>query len=83
MNHGKCKNCWWYKMMHDERYRIIANRIFKDESDGICYMFTVNPKTNAEIVYYVNGGSWCPDYTNRKRTNKSNKMTLDEWLNNL
>lgn len=55
----------------------------KTEGNGICYMHTVNPATDTEDPHYVECGSWCPDYTNREKTNKRDKMTLDEWLNKL
>lgn len=83
MNHGKCKNCWWYKMLHGDGYEIIANKVYKTDGNGICYMHTVNPGRDIEEPYHIDGDSWCPDYSNRERTNKRDKLTLDEWLNNL
>jgi len=29
---------------------------------------------------FVDGDCYCPDYYNRKRGNREQKMTLDEWI---
>ena len=83
MNHGRCKNCWWYKMLHGDGYQVIGYRLYRNSGSGICYMHTVNPARDTEEPYHIGGDSWCPDYTNRERTNKSDKMTLDEWLESI
>ena len=83
MNHGRCKNCWWYKMLHGDGYQVIGYRLYRNSGSGICYMHTVNPARYIEEPSYIGGDSWCPDYTNRERTNKSDKMTLDEWLESI
>ena len=46
---------------------------------GCCYMHVDNetPFSN------VDGDSYCPDYYNRKRGDKEQKMTLQQWIENL
>ena len=38
---------------------------------------------NSDEGHYttVDGDSYCPDYYNRKRGNKEQKMTLEQWIN--
>ena len=77
MIHGYCINCWWYKLLKG-RYYIATNRGLKEKlGNGKCYMHNSN-EWNYTIV---DGDCYCPDYYNRKRGNKEQKMTLDEWLN--
>ena len=83
MNHGRCKNCWWYKVTHGEGYKVIGGRLVKHDGEGVCYMHTTFPTTDYEEKHFVQGGSWCPDYCNRERTNKKDKMTLEEWLKSI
>ena len=83
MNHGRCKNCWWYKMLHGDTYQVIGYRLIKTDGSGICYMHTVNPGTDIEEPSYIGGESWCPDYINRERYNRDGKQTLVEWLNEI
>jgi len=83
MNHGHCKNCWWYKTLHQEGYKLQNGRLVKSQGDGICYMHTVWPGMDIEEPHIVNCDSWCPDYCNRARTNKKDKLTLEEWLNDI
>lgn len=83
MNHGRCKNCWWYKVTHGEGYKVVCGHLVKHEDEGVCYMHTTFPCTVYEEKHIVGGDSWCPDYCNRERTNKKDKMTLEEWLKNI
>jgi hypothetical protein len=83
MNHGRCKNCWWYKVTNVEGYKVIGKRLVKQEGEGICYMHTIYPCKDYEEKHIVSSHSWCPDYCNRERINKQDKMTLDEWLKGL
>ena len=83
MNHGRCKNCWWYKVTHGEGYKVIGARLVKHDGEGVCYMHTTSPCTDYEEKHIVKGDSYCPDYCNRERTNRKDKMTLEEWLENL
>ena len=70
-------------MLHGDGYQVIGYRLYRNSGSGICYMHTVNPASDTEETYHIGGDSWCPDYTNRERTNKSDKMTLDEWLESI
>ena len=79
MNHGYCINCWWYKSIKGKHY-IITNRGLRERfGNGKCYMH------NSEDGNFTNieGDSYCPDYLNREHGNKVQKMTLEEWLNNI
>jgi hypothetical protein len=44
--------------------------------NGKCYM------ENGDEGYFkrVEGDSYCPDYLNRVRGNKTKNMTLEEWI---
>jgi len=46
--------------------------------NGKCYM------ENSDEGYFkrVEGDSYCPDYLNRVRGNKTENMTLEEWIKN-
>lgn len=63
MRFGHCKNCWWWEK--------IPSTIDVDDghSTGICWM----------QVFYSKPDSYCPDYTNRCKTNKEFGQTLNEW----
>lgn len=50
MNHGYCKNCWWWQF-------------------NWCYYENVKALAT----------SYCPDYINRKKTDKR-EGTLTEWI---
>lgn len=80
MNHGLCKNCWWYKVTKGEGYKFVGNHLVRHSGEGICYMQTINPCSGIEERYITNGDSYCPDYCNREKTNKTDKLTLEEWL---
>lgn len=71
MNHGYCKNCWWWK-------RHLSLTIVQDK--GICYMQSKNIDIpGAEFFKETNENSYCPDYTNRKKQEKKNG-TLEKWI---
>lgn len=77
MIHGYCINCWWYLLVKGRHYIVTKNGLKEKLGSGKCYMH------NSEEGNYttVQGNNYCPDYYNRKRGNKEQKMTLDEWLN--
>lgn len=83
MNHGLCKNCWWYKAIKGEGYKIVGRHFYRHDGEGVCYMHTCSPCLVTEEKYIVAGDSYCPDYCNRGRENKIMKMTLEEWLKGL
>ena len=77
-NHGYCKNCWWYKETHTEKYAVLNGRIQRiDGSAGRCYMQNGDGTPYKEVI----GSSYCPDYINRKKGNRIGKQTLEEWIN--
>ena len=66
-NHGYCKNCWWWKSL---------NAAMPLESEiGQCYMHSVGGHKE-----YLSERSYCPDYYNRKKGNREQKQTLEEWI---
>lgn len=50
------------------------NQVGKDK--GICWFQT----HYEDSPHYSYIDSYCPDYTNRLKSNKENKQTLKEWL---
>ena len=50
------------------------NRVGKDK--GICWFQT----HYEDSPHYSGIDEYCPDYTNRIKSNKENKQTLKEWL---
>ena len=78
MNHGYCINCWWYKAIKGRHYIPTKDGLKEKFGNGKCFMH-VSDDGNFS---FVDGDSYCPDYYNRKRGNKEQKKTLDEWLNN-
>ena len=71
MNHGYCKNCWWWK-----RHSPVAIPWAK----GACYMQSRNIGiAGAEFLKYTREIDYCPDYVNRKAEEKRNG-TLENWL---
>lgn len=83
MNHGKCINCWWYKPTKGQGYEVVGDRLIKHKGEGICYCHTINPCSDIEERHIAQENSWCPDYANRGKTDKADKMTLDEWLKSI
>ena len=77
MNHGYCINCWWYQVVKGRHY-ILTKDGFKEKlGNGKCYMFNSDEGNFTRME----GDSYCPDYLNRKRGDKIQKMTLEQWLN--
>lgn len=76
MNHGYCKNCWWYK--ESQKRRLISVPI---GVKGICYMQSKNVGIEgAELLKEVTSVDYCPDYINRAKEVKYGGKTLDEWI---
>ena len=65
MNHGYCKNCWWWE--------VIPTLCI--EMNGKCHMH--NGDTEPYTITKEN--SYCPDYTNRKKEEKKSG-TLEDWI---
>lgn len=78
MNHGKCFNCWWYQPVKNKHYIMTNYGLKQNLGNGKCYM------ENSDEGYFkrVEGDSYCPDYLNRVRGNKTENMTLEEWIKN-
>ena len=71
MNHGYCKNCWWWK-----RHLSITIPWAK----GICYMQSKNIDIpGAEYFHETKEIDYCPDYINRKKEEKKSG-TLNDWI---
>lgn len=80
MNHGYCINCWWYKALKGKYWIATKKGAIEKLGSGKCYMH--NGGNSVRVDYsVVDGDSYCPDYYNRKRGNKEQKMTLEEWIN--
>ena len=77
MNHGYCINCWWYKARLGKYHTVTVKGLKEKFGFGNCYMH------NSEEGDFsrVEGDSYCPDYFNRKRGDKEQKMTLEQWIN--
>lgn len=68
MRFGHCKNCWWWD-------KIPSTCDVDDEhSVGMCWM-----QGTSYSPYQTEADSYCPDYTNRRKTNKEFGQTLEEW----
>ena len=88
MNHGYCKNCWWWK---GESVVPQVSKEFKNiwESlnnkkyptvKGVCYMQSKNIGIpGAEFLKETTESEYCPDYVNRKKEEKENG-TLENWI---
>lgn len=76
MNHGYCKNCWWYWPLTQGGYKIENFNVIQISGNGLCYMHNGSYDSYQE----VKENSYCPDYCNRKKYNIINKQTLNEWL---
>lgn len=80
MKHGYCVNCWWYKPIKEKHWVVTEKGLVEKLGNGECYMH--NGGNSAQVDYtVVNESCYCPDYYNRKRGNKEQKMTLEEWIN--
>ena len=80
MDFGYCINCWWYKPIKGKHWVVTKKGLVEKLGNGECYMHNGG---NSDQVDYtvVDGSCYCPDYYNRKRGNKEQKMTLEEWIN--
>ena len=68
-NHGYCKNCWWYKQTKFSGYKIESGKLIEIIGEGFCYMHSNNTTDN----------SYCPDYWNRIKGNKTDGL-LEDWI---
>lgn len=48
--------------------------------NGKCYMHNGGNECNGPDYSFVEGECYCPDYYNRKRGNREQKKTLEEWI---
>lgn len=81
MNHGHCKNCWWWKWSHplfDTTNLLNLAKELEIGGVGKCYMQNGDDATYA----ITRGDSYCPDYVNRKKEEKR-AGTLDEFIKTL
>lgn len=76
MNHGKCINCWWYQAIHGRHFIPTMFGLKEKFGNGKCYM----QNSDEGIFTRVEGDSYCPDYLNRGKGDRIQRMTLDEWL---
>ena len=63
MNHGYCVNCWWYQVMQSPFWTVTKLGLIEKKGKGRCYMHNGDTGPFTE----VEGDSYCPDYTNRKK----------------
>ena len=84
MNHGYCKNCWWWKYAHSfyntPSPNPITNLVYLSKETevggvGKCYM----QNSDAGPYTITTGNSYCLDYINRKKEEKKSG-TLEEWI---
>ncbi len=71
MNHGKCKNCWWYWFIRGTQYKLCQGKLTSFPGHGICFMHSTKYKPHR-----MDEDSWCPDYINYKKE----KMKLEDWI---
>ena len=85
MNHGYCKNCWWWKCDGKPTnvpkewktvWEVLNNKPFPVCS-GRCWMRL----GDGEMVTMTKETDYCPDYINRKKEEKKNG-TLENWIKN-
>lgn len=68
-NHGYCSKCWWWKIQSST---IVP---FNIPDIGVCYMHSFGSE-----LCVTNQDSYCPDYYNRKKGNREQKQTIEEWI---
>jgi len=68
MNHGYCKNCWWW-----DYWKSLG---IKQTRFGKCYIHN----GNHEPYVTTSEEGYCPDYVNRKKEEKKSG-TLKDWIN--
>jgi hypothetical protein len=65
--------------MKDKYWITTPKGLVEKLGNGKCYMH--NGGNDAHVDYnFVDGDCYCPDYYNRKRGDREQKMTLDEWI---
>lgn len=80
MNHGRCKNCWWWKVTRGCRYELDKNGLTYIKAKGVCYCWSYNVgDKGSEILSDQEEDGYCPDYWNRKKGEKE-MGTLDAWI---
>ena len=79
MIHGYCINCWWYKALRGKYWVATPKGLIEHQGNGKCYMHNGGNDVRADYSF-VDGECYCPDYYNRKKGDREQKMTLDEWL---
>lgn len=85
MNHGYCKNCWWWKYMGDmpieslpepfKQVRENMEHIKEPIRMGRCWMEI----GDGQLWKMTHETAYCPDYANRKKDEKK-YGTLDEFI---
>ena len=85
MNHGYCKNCWWWECkaaIHPSNISKEFKTVWELLNDkpfpvcsGRCWMHV----GDGEMVTMTKETDYCPDYTNRKKEEKKSG-TLEDWI---
>ena len=84
MNHGYCKNCWWWKRFSGDEKDTPANPdlgvlyLVLQPSYGRCWMQI----GDGELVRMTHEKNYCLDYVNRKKEEKKSG-TLEDWVKTL
>ena len=68
MRFGHCKNCWWWEKIPS------TIDVVDGHSTGMCWM-----QGTSYSPRHTGADSYCPDYANRRKTNKEFGQTLEEW----
>lgn len=81
MNHGYCKNCWWYKSTVLQHYYFDGSgQLTKHPGGGRCYKHHAGNEDEYGNDYkIVASDCYCPDYCNRKKEEKTSG-TLEDWI---
>ena len=80
MNHGYCKNCFWFLPgTEEDAIDIETGESSRVSNPGYCYMH------NGDLGPYkcVRERCYCPDYTNRKKGEREFKTNLQEWIKSI
>ena len=85
MNHGYCKNCWWWRCesnVHPANISKEFKTVWELLNDkpfprvwGDCHM----QLGENVLEHRTMEDSWCPDYINRKKEEKKSG-TLEDWI---
>ena len=79
MNHGYCKNCWWFKFITNQEFAFGNDgRLQRVLRRGQCWMHDSDKGHYKE----TDENSYCPDYTNRKKKVAGMK-SVDEFIKSL